>query len=226
MVKEVHGNLLMQPVDIIAHQTNCTGVMGAGIALQIKKSLLTSEEYNKYVNLCKQRGAGLLGKTQLLKTPDGRTIANCFGENIPTGKGKDTDYDALMCAVTIIRDYAKERGLTVGVPGLMGCGLAGGDWHIVKDMLYKLFGTEDDPELIICYFDKDEFYKNNPDKKSKQLHTERGLICIERAFKSKEEASAEGYSYSFYSSELDKALFSKPLDDRGLYHSFAIVETA
>ena len=94
MVKEVYGDLLKQPVDIIAHQTNCAGVMGAGIALQIKKSLLTSEEYNKYVNICKQQGADLLGKTQLLEAPDGRIIANCFGENIPTGKGKDTDIHA------------------------------------------------------------------------------------------------------------------------------------
>ncbi len=224
MVKEVYGDLLKQPVDIIAHQTNCAGVMGAGIALQIKKSLLTSEEYNKYVNICKQQGADLLGKTQLLEAPDGRIIANCFGENIPTGKGKDTDYDALMHAVAKLRNYAKASGLKVGVPGLMGCGLAGGDWRIVKDMLYKLFGADDEPELIICYFDKDEFYKNNPDQKPRQVHTERGDIYVERTFRSKEEASAEGYYYSFRSSELGKDLFSKTLDDRGLRHSFAIVE--
>ncbi len=159
MVKEVQGDLLKQPIDIIAHQTNCIGVMGAGIALQIKKQLLTSDEYNKYVKACKEQGSELMGKTQLLEAPDGRIIANCFGENIPTGKEKDTDYDALMHSIAKVRNYAKMSGLSVGVPGLMGCGLAGGDWRIVRDMLYKLFGGKDQPELIICYFNPEDYQK-------------------------------------------------------------------
>ena len=32
----VKGNLLESPVQIIAHQVNCLGIMGGGIALQIK----------------------------------------------------------------------------------------------------------------------------------------------------------------------------------------------
>ncbi len=165
MIQEIYGDLLKQPnIDVIAHQTNCAGVMGAGIAKQIREQLLTSNEYNKYVNTCKERGSDLLGKTQLLEAPDGRIIANCFGENVPTGKGKDTDYDALMHAVAKVRNYAKVSDLTVGVPGLLGCGLAGGEWHIVRDMLYKLFSKDDDPDLIICYLDQKEFRKWNPGK--------------------------------------------------------------
>ena len=163
MVKEIVGDLLKQPnIDIIAHQTNCVGVMGAGIAKQIRDKLLTAGEYEKYVNNCKQQGSDLLGKTQLLEAPDGRIIANCFGENIPTGKGLDTDYDALMHAVAKVRNYAKAGGLTVGVPGMMGCGLAGGDWRIIRDMLYKLFDGKDQPELTICYFDFNDYVKYNP----------------------------------------------------------------
>ena len=37
MIKEVNGNLLTYPgISVIAHQTNCLGVMGGGIAKQIK----------------------------------------------------------------------------------------------------------------------------------------------------------------------------------------------
>lgn len=164
MIKEISGDLLRQPVDIIAHQTNCVGAMGAGIARQIKDHLLTSQEYQKYVNKCRESGAALLGQTQLLEAPDGRIIANCFGENVPTGKGKDTDYDALMHSIAKVRNYAKLSGMTVGVPGLLGCGLAGGDWRIVRDMLYKLFDGKDEPDLIICYFDEREYRKWNPTK--------------------------------------------------------------
>jgi O-acetyl-ADP-ribose deacetylase (regulator of RNase III) len=165
MVKEVYGDLLKQPdVDIIAHQTNCAGVMGAGIALQIKSQLLPSVEYRKYVEKCKMYGSDLLGQTQLLEAPDGRIVANCFGENIPTGKGKDTDYDALMHSIAKVRNFARMNSMTVGVPGLMGCGIAGGDWKIVRDMLYKLFGSKDEPQLTICYYDKKEFQRWNPNR--------------------------------------------------------------
>ncbi len=36
-MKIINGNLLEVKKGIIAHQCNCKGVMGAGIALQIKK---------------------------------------------------------------------------------------------------------------------------------------------------------------------------------------------
>ena len=93
----------------------------------------------------------MLFRSQLLEASDGRIIANCFGENVPTGKGKDTDYDALMHSIAKVRNYAKNGNLKVGVPGLMGCGLAGGDWRIVRDILYKLFGGENEPELYIVW---------------------------------------------------------------------------
>ena len=165
MVKEIYGDLLRQPVDIIAHQTNCQGTMGAGIAKQIKTQLLTSDEYHRYVSKCKEYGSELLGQTQLLEAPDGRIIACCFGQNAYGTKGRQTDYDALMHAVAKVRNYARNNDMTVGVPGLMGCGLAGGDWKVVRDMLYKLFDAKDQPELVICYMNEADYRKWNPEKK-------------------------------------------------------------
>ena len=79
-------------------QTNCVGVMGAGVAKQIKEKLLTEEAFDEYKNLCKEKGADLLGSVQYLATKNGKMIANLFGENIPTGTGVDTDYDAVNCS--------------------------------------------------------------------------------------------------------------------------------
>lgn len=164
MVKEKCGDLLVQPVDIIAHQTNCVGKMNAGIAKQIKDKLLTTEEFDKYVRYCDKNGEYALGTVQILKANDGREIANCFGENVPTEEGIDTNYEALRKSLKKVRDYADEKGLKVGIPGLLGCGLAGGDWNIVREMLYDFFGDSNDPDIIICYFDKDEYLKWNPVK--------------------------------------------------------------
>ena len=161
MIKEIHGNLLLQPVQIIAHQTNCKGVMGAGIAKQIKEQLLPADQYKRYTDACAEHGANLMGMAQILFLPNGQMISNCFGENIPTGSGRDTDYNALMHALARTRNYARMYHLSVGVPGLMGCGLAGGDWNIVRDMLYKLFDKPED-NLTICYFSMQDYKKYNP----------------------------------------------------------------
>jgi O-acetyl-ADP-ribose deacetylase (regulator of RNase III) len=46
----VDGDLLDQKTDVIAHQVNCLGVMGAGVALQIKNKW--PEVYEGYKNFC------------------------------------------------------------------------------------------------------------------------------------------------------------------------------
>lgn len=56
-----------------------------------------------------------------------------------------------------------------------------------------------------------------------QVHTERGLIWVEAEYQSEEEAKMDGYDYAFYSKELDKKVYSKCLDDRGLRHTFALI---
>ena len=159
MIKEVCGALLQQPVDIIAHQTNCRGVMGAGIAKQIKDYMLSKRQYKQYVDMCRIQGSALLGQVQMMPLPNGQLIANCFGEDVPTGKGLDTNYEALKASLTKVCSYAKEHQLSVGIPGLMGCGLAGGDWNIVREMIYEIFS--EDTEVIISYFSEADYHKYN-----------------------------------------------------------------
>lgn len=57
-----------------------------------------------------------------------------------------------------------------------------------------------------------------------QVETERGLIFVEAAYQSAERAEMDGYSFAFHSSKLGADLYSKCLDDRGLRHTFAVIE--
>ncbi|ADL35964.1 Appr-1-p processing domain-containing protein (plasmid) [Butyrivibrio proteoclasticus B316] len=162
MIIEKQGNLLDEKADILVHQTNCVGAMGAGIARQIRTQLLTPAEYSKYVQACKTKGfKELLGQTQLLKTVDGRLVANCFGETVPTHDKNDTDYDALMHCINRVKNYAVKNKMSVAIPGLLGCGLAGGDWNIVRKMIYNIFATAPEVSVTICYFSMNEYQKYN-----------------------------------------------------------------
>ena len=163
MVIEKIGNLLKEDVFVVAHQTNCRGVMGAGIAKQIKNNILSKNEYLKYVTACNENGAGLLGHIQILEGFK-YLVINCFGEDVPTGYKQDTNYDALHSALLKTKEFVETNNVSIGFPGLMGCGLAGGDWNIVRKMIYDIF-SDIPQKVVICYFDPAEFAKYNPDAK-------------------------------------------------------------
>lgn len=142
MIKEVKGNLLEAKEFIIAHQVNCKGVMGAGVAKQIKEKLLPKEAFTKYYILCKQYPANiLLGHVQLCHIHTNgqpKIIANLFAEDVPAGKKLDTNYKALQkCLDQLFED----KHCTFALPGYLGCGLAGGDWDLVYDMIVKTANT-------------------------------------------------------------------------------------
>jgi len=158
MIREMTGDALRTHADIVAHQTNVMGVMGGGIAKQIKERW--PNVFNEYKNICEQfvDPTVLLGGCKLVETNDNapRYVANLFGQ-IGFGRGKrETNYEGLYEALENLRSQTLEiirkewrEPMTIAVPKNLGCGLAGGDWNIVKAMLYSLFENENDIELWI-----------------------------------------------------------------------------
>lgn len=61
-------------------------------------------------------------------------------------------------------------------------------------------------------------------KIGKQIETERGLVYVVREYLTADEAKNNGYTYAFSSYKLNCDLYSKCLDDRGLYHEFVTVK--
>ena len=53
MVKEIKGDLLKAGTYYIAHQVNCRGKMGAGVAYQIRRHVLGERGYNDYRAVCR-----------------------------------------------------------------------------------------------------------------------------------------------------------------------------
>ena len=165
MIKEVNGNLLTYPgLQVIGHQTNCLGVMGAGIAKQIKAR--NPELFKAYVRYCKRYpdAHNILGTVQMVPTDDGsQMVANIFGEYSfcesiapydEGGKPRHTDYDALKEALHRLRTWmVLNDKTTVGLPYKLGCGLAGGDWDgVVYPMIKKEFEDDDDITLYIVKY--------------------------------------------------------------------------
>lgn len=154
MIKYVKVNALDLKEGVIAHQVNCKGVMGAGIAKQIKEKFPIV--FDEYKTLCYKNNNDkdlLLGNAQLIQTnKDNIYVCNLFGQNTYSAKTKQTNYLALNLALYKMLKQIEDLGIkNVAIPHKIGCGLGGGDWGIVKNMIEEVF--KDDP-TINCYICK------------------------------------------------------------------------
>lgn len=138
----IHKDILTITKGIIAHQCNTKGVMGAGLAKDIR---------SKYPFVYMQyREAYLannlpLGSTQFIQVSPSLYIANLIAQD---GYGRDkqyTNYEALAQCLKDLHQRSIDWKLCVYIPYGLGCGLAGGDWNIVS----KLVETHC-PSTLIC----------------------------------------------------------------------------
>lgn len=140
MIRIKQGNILEVKKGIICHQVNCMGVMGGGLAMQIKKKY--PNVFMAYHTLCKlYNPETLIGTTQIVECDSNNIIVNVFGQKNHTGEKVLTDYYALLEAFTslLMQVKAGDFGKTnILMPYKIGCGLAGGDWDIVYGILNGL----------------------------------------------------------------------------------------
>lgn len=128
---------------VIAHQVNCHGVMGAGIAFQIKSKLPLA--YVHYAEACADGPDGLLGKCQIVSVGNDRFVANLFGQRDYGSDSVQTDYAALEKALATAYKFADESECSLYIPWKIGCGLAGGDWDVVSEIIDRVA-----PNAIVC----------------------------------------------------------------------------
>lgn len=137
-----NSNILEVKGGIICHQVNCLGVMGKGLALQIKilhKNLF--KEYKSTCNLYTNNKRELLGKVLFYNVNNRLTIANCFAQLGVIQNNKDiaTLYDKLEECFIKVCKLGIDTDRTVHVPYNIGCGYGGGDWSIVYPIIEKVF---------------------------------------------------------------------------------------
>lgn len=145
MISVVKKDLLEMDVDVIAHQVNCQGVMGAGLALQIRNKY--PKVYTAYKKYCPN--SKLLGKIQVVNNGK-QFIANLFAQDKYGRDKRYTDYEALKQCFIKLRNYAINNELhSIAIPYGIGCGLAGGDWNTVSKIIKEVFANES-LAIFIC----------------------------------------------------------------------------
>ncbi len=143
-LKVINKDITTVKEGIIGHQVNLQGVMGSGLALQIKNkwpSVFT--RYTEWV----EQGASL-GDVLMVPVSDETTflyVANLAGQDNYGSRGCDTDYDGLKEALIKLGLFSRYHSAQIYLPYKIGSCRGGGDWNIVEDII-----LETCPEAILC----------------------------------------------------------------------------
>lgn len=158
--KEIKGDLIKLAkegkFDVVAHGCNCFCTMGAGIAPQMARAFGADNFPMEHESMAGD--INKLGQIDWELVHNGGfpiAVVNCytqygFGANHKDGERQPGDYEALILCVRKMNKVFK--GKRVGLP-LMGCGLAGLDWEIVK----QIFKEElKDCEVTVVHYEKEK----------------------------------------------------------------------
>lgn len=151
MIKIIDGNLFDSTANIICHQCNCQGIMGSGVAAEVKTRYPNVfEAYRQdYCN-----GALILGHVCFASAKQDQIIANMCAQNLfGYSGGIYTNYDALQVCLEKVKAYAMfeyDIKPVVAFPYMMSCCRGGGDWNVVYKMIEDTF---EDFDVEIWRFD-------------------------------------------------------------------------
>ena len=140
------GNMFASGAEALVNTVNCVGVMGKGVALQVKQSF--PDVFRAYQQDCK-KGLVQLGKVHVvarnaLSSPQ-------FVINFPTkdhwkGRSRYSDIEAGL--LSLREEILALKIKSVAVPPL-GCGLGGLDWEKVLPMIQKHLGDLDGVHVFV-----------------------------------------------------------------------------
>ena len=159
MVKYKQGDLIQAAreggVEVIAHCCNIYNTMGAGVALAIANAFPEAKEIDGATHSGDAAKLGTYTKTYNIGGLPGNatpTVYNLYGQAGYGGRARQVQYGYLFKALVAmakdiraankIRVYQGMKPEKIGIPKL-GCGLAGGNWEIVEEILNNVCGDLD-----------------------------------------------------------------------------------
>ena len=147
-MKRIKQDITKVEYGIICHQVNAKGVMGAGLAAQIKTKFPQAfKDYKEVYDTDALKLGSLVISPVSSRTKQQLYIAHIVGQD-DYGRGRTfTNYQAITIALAQLKKFKAtlDKDLPIYFPYRMGSGLGGGSWRIVKDIIEESF-----PDAIIC----------------------------------------------------------------------------
>ena len=168
-MKEIDGSVFDVGAQVIVHQVNCMGVMGSGLARQVRDRF--PSVFLAYHKAVKALKGDCLGGCLLVECP-GLRIANLFGQYYYKGFKEDelyvwdehwkqpelnnrgeairfTNYEAFWSGLVRLKDELREDEIKIAFPYKIGSERGGADWRVIKAMIESVFESTN-KEIMIC----------------------------------------------------------------------------
>ncbi len=129
MVSEVVGDMFALPVRAFAHGVNTRGVMGAGVAAQVRSRF--PEVFDSYASACRS-GRFQPGMVQRCVTVSGVWVYNLATQDRP---GRFARLEWVTASVASMAAHASAAGIEKVGTVRLGCGIGGLDWGVVRSAL-------------------------------------------------------------------------------------------
>ena len=148
---------------VIVHCCNTLGAWGAGFVIPLAKRYPNARSsYFNYIH----KGNVKLGDVDEVKVTDNIYVANLMGQKF-IGKGPNgeipCDYNAIEKGfLNIIGSwFNRNEYYSIHMPRI-GCGLAGGDWKVIEDIIKRTFIDMANVDVFVYDLKKQEstFYDN------------------------------------------------------------------
>jgi len=137
---------------IIVHCCNNVGAWGAGFVLALSKRWQRPEK--EYRAWAESRGSEkfqkLLGAVQIVPVEEDIAVANLIGQDgIGRGsEGPPIRYDAISRGFGHIVTHAKSKDQPSIIMPRIGCGLAGGSWARIEELVMEHFIANEIPVTV------------------------------------------------------------------------------
>jgi O-acetyl-ADP-ribose deacetylase (regulator of RNase III) len=144
-MKIIEGDITDATEGFIIHQVNCRDAMGSGVAKALfTKWPIVKEQYHIFNKRFVERNVldRLLGLCSAIPVNTETCVINAYTQNYFGNDGKQyTDYDAIRKVFGFINSNI-DISDGIAIPYMYGCGLGGGDWNIVSQIIEDIFGDK------------------------------------------------------------------------------------
>lgn len=153
MITRLKGNVLSVSEGIIVHGCNCLGVMGAGVAAEVRRRY--PKAYETYVSMYETEGLRLgdihFVPVEYVNNLPTKVIVNAMTQQNVGTHTRQVNYEAIATVFERVVYAQKEHTLHLPIyfPRI-GAGLAGGDWEIIEKIIDKTI-SDSIPAYLVEY---------------------------------------------------------------------------
>jgi O-acetyl-ADP-ribose deacetylase (regulator of RNase III) len=140
--------LLNGEIEVLIHGCNCFNTMGAGIAKAIKEQFPLAYDLDQSTVYGDYNKLGTIGVAKVGRFGKAMVV-NAYTQYKYGGSGQLVDYCALRLCLRKVANDTILSTRRIGLP-IIGCGLAGGEWSIVREII-----EEELPQATVYVLAKD-----------------------------------------------------------------------